>query len=110
MDDGWFIGRDDARAASATTSRIQKSCRKGRRPGAGLTALGLDFGIWFEPEAVNPKSRLCRAPGLGDNRAWPRAAFCRNELLLDLTRPEVRYIVDSVGGVLDSRVSYVRGT
>lgn len=112
MDDGWFAGRDDDTGGLGDYEPDTKKLPEGV---AGLardvTALGLDFGIWFEPEAVNPKSRLYAAhPDWAITEPGREPAFCRNELLLDLTRPEVRdYIVDSVGGVLDSaRVSYVK--
>ena len=75
-----------------------------------INALGMEFGLWFEPEAVNPDSDLYRAhPDWALTDDLPDLCG-RNELLLDLTKPEVRdYIVDSVSGVLDSaNIAYVK--
>jgi len=66
---------------------------------AKVKAKGLKFGIWFEPEMVNPQSQLFenhpdwilhvpgRKPSLG-----------RNQLTLDLSRPEV---IDYLYGQID---------
>ena len=75
-----------------------------------ITAKGMQFGLWFEPESVNPDSDLYRAhPDWALTDAFA-PILGRHQLLLDLTRPEVRdYIVQSVGGVLDSaEISYVK--
>jgi alpha-galactosidase len=70
----------------------------------------MEFGLWFEPEAVNSDSYLYRAHpnwALTDDLL---PEYGRNELLLDLTTPEVRdYIVENVSAVLDSaNITYVK--
>lgn len=57
----------------------------------GAQAKGLRFGLWFEPEMVNPKSELFEA-----HPDWliqqPKREFdlSRNQMVLDLTNPEVK--------------------
>ena len=72
--------------------------------------MGLEFGLWFEPECVNPDSDLYRAhPSWALTDGFPEV-LGRNQLLLDLTKGEVRdYIVDNVSRILDSaKISYVK--
>jgi hypothetical protein len=73
----------------------------------------MSFGLWFEPEAVNPDSELYRAhPDWVLAEDGREKLLSRHELLLDLrTREEVRdYIVESsVCGVLDGAdIAYVK--
>ena len=73
--------------------------------------MGLEFGLWFEPEAVNPDSDLFRAhPDWVLAEPGRESLTSRHELLLDLRKEEVRdYIVSSVCGVLDGAdVKYVK--
>lgn len=111
LDDGWFGERNHDKAGLGDYNVNKKKLPAGMKGLADkITDLGLQFGLWFEPEAVNPDSDLYRAHpdwALTDDF---EPLFCRNELLLDLTKPEVRdYIVQSVAGVLDSaKISYVK--
>ena len=56
-----------------------------------VRGLGMEFGLWFEPEMVNPDSDLFRdAPGLDPAAGEARAPLLqRHQQVLDLTRPEV---------------------
>ena len=112
LDDGWFGARNDDHAGLGDYSVNRKKLPGGL---AGLArklkAAGLSFGLWFEPEAVNPNSDLFRAhPDWAIGEPGRDPVYGRNELLLDLTRPEVRdYIVKSVSDTLDSaEISYVK--
>lgn len=112
MDDGWFVGRDDDTGGLGDYEPDAKKLPEGV---SGLARevkkLGLGFGIWVEPEAVSPKSRLYAAhPDWAITEPGREPVYGRNELLLDLTRGEVRdYIVDSVTRLLDSaEISYVK--
>ena len=78
--------------------------------GKKLNAMGLQFGLWFEPEAVNQDSDLYRAHPdwvVPEDRT---PLLGRHELRLDLSRAEVRdYIVENVNTILDSApISYVK--
>ena len=72
--------------------------------------LGMEFGLWFEPESVNMDSDLFRA-----HPDWALTddfdpVLGRHQLLLDLTKAEVRdYIVENVSRILDSaNITYVK--
>ena len=111
LDDGWFGKRDDDTSSLGDYSINKKKLPQGIK---GLSErvnhMGLEFGLWFEPEAVNPDSELYRAhPDWALTDAFTPITG-RNELLLDLTKPEVRdYIVDNVTAILDNaNISYVK--
>ena len=72
--------------------------------------MGLDFGLWVEPESVNPDSALYRAHPDWAIPEQHLPLLGRHQLRLDLSRPEVRdYIVEKVGALLDSApISYVK--
>ena len=111
LDDGWFGARNHDRAGLGDYNVNTKKLPEGitglaRR----INRKGLQFGLWFEPESVNPDSDLYRAHpdwAMTDEFA---PVVGRHQLLLDLTRAEVRdYIVENVSRVLDSaEISYVK--
>ncbi len=111
LDDGWFGDRNHDKAGLGDYNVNKKKLPGGMDGLANkITELGMQFGLWFEPEAVNPDSELFRA-----HPDWAltdefEPLYCRHELLLDLTKPEVRdYIVENVSRVLDSaKISYVK--
>lgn len=111
LDDGWFAGRNNDTAGLGDYTVDRKKLPGGLSGLSGkLRGMGLDFGLWFEPEAVNPESELYRAhPDWALQDALP-PYYGRHELLLDLTRPEVRdYIVIHVSEILDDNgISYVK--
>ena len=100
MDDGWFGQRKDDHAGLGDWYVNQEKFPHGLKPLIDkVHALGMDFGLWVEPEMVNPDSDLYRKhpdwvlhfPGR------PRSEQ-RNQLVLNLARPDVR---DYVFGFLD---------
>ena len=111
LDDGWFGKRNDDRAGLGDYTVNRKKLPDGLSGLAGrIREKGMEFGLWFEPESVNPDSDLYRAhPDWALTDRFPNV-LGRHQLLLDLTRPEVRdYIVESVCGVLDSAdITYVK--
>lgn len=71
----------------------------------------MDFGLWFEPEMVNPDSELFRShPEYAVRHPERKPLLGRNQLVLDLCRSGVRdYIVENVGAILDEvKISYVK--
>ncbi len=111
LDDGWFGKRDDDTSGLGDYTVNKKKLPEGI---AGLAkkvnALGMEFGLWFEPESVNPDSELYRAhPDWALTDAFA-PVLGRHQLLLDLTKPEVRdYIVENIGQLLDTaNISYVK--
>jgi alpha-galactosidase len=100
LDDGWFRGRNDDRAGLGDWSADPVKYPEGLKPLAErITALGLEFGLWVEPEMVNPDSDLYRAhPGWALALAGREQPAARHQLVLNLALPEVR---DYLFGALD---------
>lgn len=62
VDDGWFGSRNDDTQSLGDWTENEKKLPGGlKRLGEKIRALGMDFGIWVEPEMVNVKSRLYEA-------------------------------------------------
>ncbi|UYT88875.1 alpha-galactosidase [Priestia megaterium] len=112
LDDGWFGERDDD-----TTSLGDWVVDKRKLPD-GITGLakkinelGLDFGLWFEPEMVSKVSKLYKEHPDWiihvDNR---RQSHGRNQYVLDFSRKEiVNHIYEMMAKILrDGPVSYVK--
>lgn len=112
LDDGWFGHRDNDRTSLGDYSVNRKKLRGGLpQLVRKINRLGLQFGLWFEPEMVNPDSDLYRAhPEYAVRAPGREPALGRNQLVLDLCRPEVRdHIVKAMGEVLDSApIAYVK--
>ena len=111
LDDGWFGKRDDDKSGLGDYNVNLKKLPNGMEGlSKAIRKKGLQFGLWFEPEAVSPDSDLYRAhPDWALTDAHPDV-LGRHQLLLDLTKPEVRdYIVENVSKILDSAsISYVK--
>lgn len=91
IDDGWFKGRVNDKAGLGDWTVDQNKFPNGLKPMIEkINAMGLDFGIWIEPEMVNPSSDLYRAhpdwvfhfPNRGRHEG-------RNQLMLNLAREDV---------------------
>lgn len=104
VDDGWFGARSTDKAGLGDWWPRPGAFPKGIKPFAdAVHALGMRFGLWVEPEMVNPDSDLYRAhpdwvlhyPGR------PRTEV-RSQLILDFGRPEV---VETILGCLDRLVA-----
>ncbi len=103
LDDGWFRGRDDD-----TTSLGDWYVDERKFPdGLGVlvdhvVGLGLEFGLWVEPEMVNPDSDLFRAhPDWALGVEGHDVVLGRNQLVLDLGRDEVvAYLLERLDTLL----------
>jgi alpha-galactosidase len=100
VDDGWFTGRADDTGGLGDWWPDPAAFPQGFDQFiADVRALGLDFGLWIEPEAVSPGSRLYAEHPEWVYRVEGRPGrLVRNELLLDLGRTDVQ---DFVIGTLD---------
>ena len=111
LDDGWFGVRNDDRGGLGDYTVNAKKLPQGMAAlSAKVQSLGMEFGLWFEPESVNENSDLYRAhPDWALTDSYP-TILGRHQLLLDLTKAEVRdYIVENVTRILDtSGISYVK--
>ncbi len=112
LDDGWFGKRNHDHAGLGDYNTNLKKLPRGVEGVAkAVRSMGMDFGLWFEPEMVNEDSDLYRAhPDWAVKVPGRTPGKGRNQLVLDLTRAEVRdYIVENVGRVMDSTgLKYVK--
>lgn len=112
LDDGWFGGRRDDHRGLGDWSVSANVWPDGLAPLIDhVRGLGMEFGIWVEPEMVNPDSDLYRAHpdwALVDQR-YPHV-LGRNQLVLDLGRPEVRdHLFERLDALLaDHDIAYVK--
>ena len=95
MDDGWFGARNLDNAGLGDWVVNPKKFPHGLKPLIDrVHALGMDFGLWVEPEMVNPDSDLYRAhPDWVLNFTGRPRTEERNQLVLNLARPDVRAYV-----------------
>ncbi|MFN8194320.1 MAG: alpha-galactosidase [Nocardioidaceae bacterium] len=103
LDDGWFRHRRDDTAGLGDWFVDEGVWPDRLGPLVDhVRGLGMEFGLWFEPEMVNPDSDLYREHPEWILSSGDRVPLLhRNQLVLDLTRPEVfDYLVDRVDSVL----------
>jgi len=100
MDDGWFGARDNDHAGLGDWVVNPRKFPNGLQPLIErVHALGMDFGLWVEPEMVNPDSDLYRKhPDWVLNFPGRPRTEGRNQLVLNLARQDVR---DHLFHVLD---------
>ena len=112
LDDGWFRGRRDDRAGLGDWSPDPVAWPDGLRPLADrVRALGMEFGLWVEPEMINEDSDLARAHPEWMLRARDELpARYRFQQVLDLTQPEAfAHILDTLDALVrDIGVSYLK--
>lgn len=116
LDDGWFGNKYPRNDDKAGLGDWQENAQK-LPNGLGYLVKeaekqGVKFGIWIEPEMVNPKSELyekhpewiLKLPNRDEN-------YFRHQLLLDLTNPEVQdFVFAVVDGIMtkNSGVAYIK--
>ena len=112
MDDGWFGSRNNDDSALGDWFVNEKKLNGGLDAlTKKIKALGMSFGIWFEPEMVSEDSELYRAhPDWAIRIPGRKPMLGRYQLVLDITRAEVRdYLFDSVSAILSGAdISYVK--
>jgi alpha-galactosidase len=103
LDDGWFHGRHDDRAALGDWWPDETKFPHGLGDLiAHVNGLGMSFGLWVEPEMVNPDSELYRAHPHWALQADGRPLLtARHQLVLDIARPEVSaYLFEKIDALL----------
>ncbi|MGW3429643.1 alpha-galactosidase [Streptomyces melanosporofaciens] len=112
VDDGWFTGRADDTGGLGDWYPDPAAFPSGfDRFVADVRALGLDFGLWIEPEAVSPGSKL-----YADHPDWVYridgrpARLVRHQLLLDLGRTDVQdFVIATLDRLLTGHdISYLK--
>ncbi|WOF23545.1 alpha-galactosidase [Microbacterium betulae] len=112
LDDGWFRHRRDDTAGLGDWYVDEGVWPDGLHPLTdAVTARGMQFGLWFEPEMVNEDSDLARAHpewimGTGPRLPHPQ----RHQQVLNLTVPEAyAHIRDRILALLDEYpISYIK--
>jgi alpha-galactosidase len=112
LDDGWFAGRRSDQAGLGDW-RVDEDVWPGglHKLADYVRARGMQFGLWIEPEMVNPDSDLYRAhPDWILATGQRRPPLQRHQLVLDLTRPEVTgYLLKQISALLtEYDISYVK--
>ncbi len=112
LDDGWFMHRRADNAGLGDWYIDPSVYPNGLTPLIShVRNLGMEFGLWFEPEMVNPDSDLYRAhPDWALVTDGYEAPLSRNQLVLDLSNPEVyAYLLERIDSILrDHEISYVK--
>ncbi len=104
MDDGWFGKRNNDSAGLGDWYVNPQKFPHGLKPLIDkVHSLGMQFGLWVEPEMVNPDSDLYRAhPDWVLNFPGRPRTEGRNQLVLNLARPDVRaYVLGFLEKLLD---------
>ncbi|MRN55983.1 alpha-galactosidase [Paenibacillus monticola] len=112
VDDGWFGQRTSDRAGLGDWSVNKEKFPQGLGELIDkVQGLGMEFGIWVEPEAVNPDSDLYRQhPDWVYHFPTRKRTELRNQLLLNISKPEVKqYILDFMTDLLrDHPIKFIK--
>ena len=112
LDDGWFGSRRNDKAGLGDWWPSEKVYPDGLGPLIDhVTGLGMEFGLWFEPEMVNPDSELHRAhPDWVLQVEGVEQVPFRSQLVLDLTRDEVcDYLFERIDTLLSAHaIGYIK--
>lgn len=115
LDDGWFgnkYPRVNDHAGLGDWQPNRKRLPEGLAPlAAAAVKEGVQFGIWMEPEMVNPRSELFeKHPDWVIRQPKRELELQRNQLVLDLTRPAVQdFEWETIQGILSvPNISYAK--
>ncbi|HYO87048.1 MAG TPA: alpha-galactosidase [Candidatus Limnocylindrales bacterium] len=112
MDDGWFRARNGDTAGLGDWSPDTRKFPNGLTPLIDrVKGLGMDFGLWVEPEMVNPDSDLYRAhPDWAIHFPTRERTTGRNQLILNLGRTDVQdYLIAQLDGLLtDHDIRFIK--
>ena len=112
MDDGWF-GKRSSDDNSLGDWQVNENKIKGglKHLVDEVNKLGMEFGIWFEPEMISPDSNLYREhPDWAIQIPNRVGGLSRCQYVLDYSRKEIRdYVYEMISGILKSaNISYVK--
>lgn len=112
LDDGWFGERNNDDCSLGDWFVNEEKLKGGLNSLAtDINKMGMQFGLWFEPEMISPNSDLFREhPDWCIHIEGREPALCREQYVLDLSRQEVvDYIYESIKKVLSSaNITYVK--
>ena len=112
LDDGWFGKRNDDNCALGDwyPNEEKLGCSL-KELAMRIERTGMKFGLWFEPEAISEDSELYRAkPEWAVTQPGRKPCLSRNQLMLDLSNPEVQdYLMERLADILSNApISYVK--
>ena len=112
LDDGWFGKRDDDNSSLGDWFVNEEKLKGGlNKLATEINEMGLQFGLWFEPEMVSPISELYKKhPDWCIHIPGRNRSEARRQLILDYSREDVcNYIIEKISEVLLSApISYVK--
>jgi alpha-galactosidase len=112
LDDGWFLGRRDDRRGLGDWYVDPEVWPDGLHPLVDhVRALGLEFGLWVEPEMISPDSQLAkRHPEWIMNPGRRHPPLSRNQQVLDLANPAAyEFILSRIDAlVAEYRLDYLK--
>ncbi len=112
VDDGWFGERNDDTSSLGDWEPNPKKLPGGLKAlGEKITAMGMQFGVWVEPEMVNTESRLYKAhPDWAMAIPGKHHSEGRFQRVLDLANPAVQdFLIEKMTEVFSSAaISYVK--
>eukprot|EP00981_Chlorochromonas_danica_P002005 scaffold413_cov176-Ochromonas_danica.AAC.1 len=112
LDDGWFGKRDDDSSSLGDwIVNLEKFPLGLKGLVEEINAVGLKFGLWFEPEMVSEQSALYAAhPDWYLHVPGRPRQLGRNQMVLDISRQDVRdYLFNSLQAVLNSaNIEYIK--
>lgn len=102
LDDGWFGKRNDDKSSLGDWFDNEEKTGGISRLADDIRAMGLDFGIWTEPEMISPDSILYRThPEYAMAIPGKTPFLHRNQMMLDLCSDEVKkHVIKSVENVI----------
>ncbi len=112
LDDGWFGARNNDKAGLGDWFVNEEKLKGGlSNLSERIHGLGMKFGLWFEPEMINPDSDLFRAHPdwclQVENRPM---SIGRTQYVLDMSREDVRdYLFKCMDDILNTaQIEYVK--
>lgn len=112
LDDGWFGNRNDDKSSLGDWFVNEEKLKGGlSKLAKDINNMGLEFGLWFEPEMISPVSKLYeKHPNWCIHIPGRTRSQARRQLILDLSRKEVcDYIIEAISKVLESaNIFYVK--
>ncbi len=112
LDDGWFGVRDSDKRGLGDYNVNTKKLPGGLKGLADkINDIGMNFGLWMEPEMVSVESELYKAhPDWAVTTPGMQPSEGRNQLVLDLCKKQVQqYIITNVNNTIKSaNISYVK--
>lgn len=112
IDDGWFAKRDHDKTSLGDWFVNEKKFPEGiKKFSDDINNLGLQLGVWFEPEMISPDSQLYKEhPDWAVHHECERFSVGRGQYVLDFSNPEV---VDNIFNqmkkiILETNMKYIK--